>query len=494
MKILDDFLAEDEFDHIQSYFQKSLPWHYLDHIVGNHQEDPNCFQFVHTFSKVIDPYLQFPHSKHSHIIKPILSKLAPWIEANLDQFPLLHRWDVLGTFINTPLQTQAMEIWAEAIRKGDNLACKWSPRRSAKAKTAGVKTALRKALGMSNGDMRRHISANTNVIETPMCNGGLEDWPIANTPGVALARNTNALMNKVPDNYIAALTGGKLNTDVLYPHELWRLANSGSRLNLSTAVNTLFNALPDYVKSGERIMCMPDVSGSMNAAAGSASSSLSCMDVGLALSLYLSDRLEGPLHRKMIAFSGEPSMMDWNNLGTAYDCMQGTVKQEIAANGDTVNTDLCKAIKTTVDFAKVNGLPKDRMPTCLMIFSDMQFDEMKHFYGFSDGRGYYGGSRMSDRDTLSSIEASLQYWEDNGFNRPAVVFWNLRPCEGNPAPDTWGDIAYVSGFSPAVMEEVLANFEVVIQEDGSKKIKLDPEAVMESTLRKFPVKTPYVIL
>ena len=79
MKILDNFLAEDEFDHIQSYFQKSLPWHYLDHIVGNHQEDPNCFQFVHTFSKVIDPYLQFPHSKHSHINKPILSKLAPWI-------------------------------------------------------------------------------------------------------------------------------------------------------------------------------------------------------------------------------------------------------------------------------------------------------------------------------------------------------------------------------------------------------------------------------
>ena len=118
-------------------------------------------------------------------------KMAPWIEANLDSFPKLHRWDVLGTFVNTPLQKLAMEIWGEAIRKRDSLACKWAPRRNKKAKNAGVRASLRAALGMSNGDMRRHLSANTNVIETALCNDGLKDWDISKTPGVALSRNTS---------------------------------------------------------------------------------------------------------------------------------------------------------------------------------------------------------------------------------------------------------------------------------------------------------------
>ena len=84
MKILDNFLAEEDFKPIQSYFFKQLDWKYLDKIVGysvheNENENDDCYQFVHTFKCANDPYLEFSNSKHSHILKPFFIKLAPWI-------------------------------------------------------------------------------------------------------------------------------------------------------------------------------------------------------------------------------------------------------------------------------------------------------------------------------------------------------------------------------------------------------------------------------
>ena len=90
MKILDNFLSEDEFKPIQDYFFKQLPWIYHDFIVGKRgveEENDDCYQFVHTFYSAKDPYLERKTSEHAHIIKPLMFKLAPWqvlrVKANL---------------------------------------------------------------------------------------------------------------------------------------------------------------------------------------------------------------------------------------------------------------------------------------------------------------------------------------------------------------------------------------------------------------------------
>ena len=97
MRILDNLLSEDDFKPIQSYFLNKLPWTYLDHIVGNtgvEEENEDCYQFVHTFFSAKDPYLERKTSEHSHIIKPILFKLAPWlvlrVKGNLRPFTPEH--------------------------------------------------------------------------------------------------------------------------------------------------------------------------------------------------------------------------------------------------------------------------------------------------------------------------------------------------------------------------------------------------------------------
>ena len=96
MKIIENFLSEEQFKPIQHHFFKRLPYIYYDSIVGtmgDEKEDKECYQFIHTFHSARDPYLESQNSEHCHIIKPILQKLAPWIvlrvKANLR--PISHR-------------------------------------------------------------------------------------------------------------------------------------------------------------------------------------------------------------------------------------------------------------------------------------------------------------------------------------------------------------------------------------------------------------------
>ena len=90
MRILDNFLSEDEFKPIQKYFFTQLPWTYQNYIVGTtgaEKENDDCYQLIHTFYNARDPYLERSTSEHSHVIKPIMFKLAPWlvlrVKANL---------------------------------------------------------------------------------------------------------------------------------------------------------------------------------------------------------------------------------------------------------------------------------------------------------------------------------------------------------------------------------------------------------------------------
>ena len=86
LKLLPDFLKEDQFNKIQTYFFNDLNWIYNDSIAGENSSLDN-FQFTHTFFNIKDPYLTGSYSEHCHILKPILIKLAPMymlrVKANL---------------------------------------------------------------------------------------------------------------------------------------------------------------------------------------------------------------------------------------------------------------------------------------------------------------------------------------------------------------------------------------------------------------------------
>ena len=83
MKIIDNFLDEDEFNIIQQYFlNDSFVWH-LNDSIANKRQGIDQYQFTHTFFDISKPSLQ----NYSSFLQPLLLKLKPRyifrIKANL---------------------------------------------------------------------------------------------------------------------------------------------------------------------------------------------------------------------------------------------------------------------------------------------------------------------------------------------------------------------------------------------------------------------------
>ena len=71
MKIIDNFLPEEEFKVIQQYLTNdSFTWHLMPSI-ANKKQGLDQYQFVHTFFDLSKPYLQ----NYSNFLTPIFSKL-----------------------------------------------------------------------------------------------------------------------------------------------------------------------------------------------------------------------------------------------------------------------------------------------------------------------------------------------------------------------------------------------------------------------------------
>ena len=83
MKVIDNFLNDDEFNIIQQYFlNDSFVWH-LNDSIANKRQGIDQYQFTHTFFDISKPSLQ----NYSSFLQPLLLKLKPQyifrIKANL---------------------------------------------------------------------------------------------------------------------------------------------------------------------------------------------------------------------------------------------------------------------------------------------------------------------------------------------------------------------------------------------------------------------------
>jgi len=87
IKVLDNFLPQDQFKPIQDFFYNhNLNWVWNKTIAGENDSLDN-YQFTHTFFSVRNPYLDHKFSSFGHYLKPIFLKLCPMytlrVKANL---------------------------------------------------------------------------------------------------------------------------------------------------------------------------------------------------------------------------------------------------------------------------------------------------------------------------------------------------------------------------------------------------------------------------
>lgn len=368
----------------------------------------------------------------------------------LVKIPELGRFDDLSAFVDTALEGEAIRFWAENIRAKNGLACKWAPRKGP------VANLLRKSLGLTPKEYRKHLVANTNVVEQYMC---AKDWDAINfshVPSLAAARYQKAFNKNAPEAYAkyrAELEkpeaerdpSVKINANAVYPYDVIKSLKTG---DVSIA-NSQWDALPDYMEGSEYkgILPLVDTSGSMTCSAGGwgSNSSVSCLDVAVSLGLYLSERNKGIFKDEFITFSANPKMQKVSgNLSQRYSSMMGS--------DWGMNTNVIRAFELIVNSAKKANLPAEDMPKVLLILSDMQFDYC---------------ARYDD----SAMESITRKFRDAGYERPNVVFWNIN-SDGNGVPavkDQFGT-ALVSGFSPAIVKSII------------RCEKMTPEALMEEAV------------
>jgi hypothetical protein len=350
--------------------------------------------------------------------------------------PELGRYDDLLVFKTQTLKAQAYTILGNALRAGNGLAGKWTPRKGEVARE------IREFFGMTPKQYRKSLVALTNVVETQMCSNSWDNINYSHVPSVAHARYKKAFgrHGTTYAEYVTKLVKGeagvKINAGAVFPYDVLKGAiNSYNRKSMTKteldALQAQWDALPNFI-GDSNVLPMVDSSGSMTCPAGghSSKSGLTCLEVAISLGLYFADKNTGKFKDTFLTFSRTPKLVN----------LKGNINQKIDQmnTGEVANTDLNRAFDLILKTAVDNKVPQAEMPATLVIFSDMQFDQ------------------GVDHDD-SAIEMIARKYQAAGYELPKVVFWNLNAAYGNtPVKFNKSGTALLSGFSPAVAKSVLS--------------------------------------
>lgn len=402
----------------------------------------------------------------------IAKEYPEWIKANIQLIPEVGRWDDLSAFNGTPCEQVAFGYWVSAILEENGLAAKWTPREK---NNKEIYHKLRKIAKMSPKDFRKLLVKNTKVVETKMCG---DKWYEIDynkeVPSVAMARYNKCFSKhdsvrfvNWKDSLADPESENEIKATVLFPHDvirtLWSDIGDNSygygygygakrEFKDSTIANAQFAALPDYMDGTDhRIMPICDFSGSMTTAV---SGSVRAIDVSMALGLYCSDRLgkDNPFYRKFIPFSDSSKLVEWRKETFS-------VAAQKLNDGWCGSTNIRAALDQILDAGRLLGATDEQMPTTLMVLSDMQWNQ-----GSSTG--------------MTSVEAGLKAWEDAGYSRPKVLYWNLAGYDTSPAKVSHKDVGLVSGFSPSLLKAVLGGDDFT------------PMAILRRAIEKYEVVDP----
>lgn len=382
---------------------------------------------------------------------------ANWVQKNIQLIPHFGRWDDLLVLFGTPLESAALNCISTALNAGDALCAKWMPRE--KSSKGYIACKIRNRMGITPRQYRKLLTTLTSVVETQMCAQEWSDISYSSVPSIAMKNYRRAFERHTPQrwtSYIEDLKSGKttVNAGTLYPHDLVRPFLSESSygrlssmsVNEQSLLNEQWNTLPNYLEgNSERILPVVDTSGSMYGGYY-CSGSLRPIEVSVALGLYIAERNKGVFHDHFITFSQSPTLQK-----VAGSTLRDRVQSVKTADWG-YNTDLQKVFELILNSALRHSVTEDDMPTMVIIFSDMEFDQA-----------------CSVNDT--AMQSIRQKYQLAGYTLPKVVFWNLNAKTDNfPVKCNEAGTALVSGFSPSIMKQLLSGKD------------FSPEAIMHSVI------------
>lgn len=345
------------------------------------------------------------------------------------KIPEIGRWDDVLVYFGTQLESAALDMIFAGLADPatQQLVAKWMPHNS---RNEHFKV-IRRALGVSPKELRKLFSGLAKVVETDITDCNFDDIDYSKLPSRAAARYQKLFRAKGGQrylDYVESLKKGsaKVNAATLTPADVLKAARNGD----AVVSQKQWEALPDYMAGNEEnILCMTDVSESMTNPKFGA---VNAMDIGIALSIYCSERNKGLFHNTLMAYSTKPFFIDISGGDTLLQ-----KERIIRRHVEYGSTNLQLAFQKIVELALEHNLKQEDLPTKVIVFSDMEFDQVV-------GR-------------TTNWDAMKQVFTRNGFVPPQVIYWKLDARSSNNYTNRLTDkrAAMVSGFSAATLKSVL---------------------------------------
>ncbi len=343
------------------------------------------------------------------------------------------------------------------------LAAKWLPRK-------GVEAAkLRRLLGINPKQYRTMLVSKSKTVEQLMCAKRWDEIVFDHVPSVAAARYQKAFNKRCAERYKEYKEGlkkgeRKIKASVAYPYDVIKSIKMGD----PEVAKAQWEALPDYFGENVGFMLpLIDVSSSMNCLVGG-NPNTTCMDMSIALGLYLADKQKGPFKDCWLNFSSKPVMK----------VLEGDIiakYNRLAHDRDWEgSTNLAAAIREILRVAVINKVSAEDMPKWLVILSDMEFDRADQpstVRRWNDTRASHNPDVLHLAGNPRAIGIIRAEFAAHGYQVPKIVFWNLNArSDNNPVRSKDENTVLVSGYSPSLLRSILSAKQVT------------PEDVMMETL------------
>lgn len=341
----------------------------------------------------------------------------------------------------------------EAMARGKSvsLLAKWMPKENASSKeTKRAAHELIKIFRIKPRNYRRTLSAlrkYLKVVERDMSANRWDQIKYDAVPSLAMSKYRTAFHNHDGERFQTYLIDvkegrAKINAGVANPavlvHNMYEGGEDGGEDGDDVAV-AQWEALP-RINFAQPMIPICDVSGSMCTPAGGGAM---CIDVAVALSILLSEANTGPYKDIILTFSDHPTVIDFSKVNGIAEKVNAVYHADWGCS-----TNVADALRTILELAVKNGVPKGSVLPDLVVFSDMEFNEANGNLGYS-----------LPRVTDTVFEAVRREYETAGYPFPKVIFWNLSSNGRALLPLKKNDlgITLMSGYSQYLFDMLCNN-------------------------------------
>ena len=346
-------------------------------------------------------------------------------------------WDLPNqaqAFVVEFISTVFKEDMANLKSGNVTLLGKWLPSANTKVKNTrklGLFWASR--LGLSEREYRKALSqlrAQINIIETKLTNRDYS-FDYSKIPSRAMMkytqafiRNDEARYNEFKNQITADPSVVAKKVAQLYPYEIIRKLKADTKM-----AEALWKAYPQNQFDGN-IIVVRDGSGSMYGGWGRLE--VQPIEIADSMAIYTSERLTGKFKDRFITFSARPKLVDLSKVSTLKDKLNVLYR-----HNEMQNTNMNATMELIYNSSL--GLPVEEQLDTILIISDMQFD--------------YGVSNCSE----SVMDSWKNKFVEAGLKWPEIVYWNVNQSKITFPTSKYDNVKLVSGFSKAVLEDVMNN-------------------------------------